>query len=163
MQAADDRGVVGRQAHVESAAAAGKPWVAGRRAAALRSRYHATLDAALALLPPGPPPRRRHHGVWNVRQRAAWNLATRMRDDADQVLRLLDDTRVPFDNNTAERALRMVKLHDKISGTFRSDDGAQAFATVRSYIQTAALNGRNRLDALRQLFTTGPWIPAGAT
>ena len=147
----------------ESAAAAGKPWVAGRRAAALRSRYHATLDAALALLPPGPPPRRRHHGVWNVRQRAAWNLATRMRDDADQVLRLLDDTRVPFDNNTAERALRMVKLHDKISGTFRSDDGAQAFATVRSYIQTAALNGRNRLDALRQLFTTGPWIPAGAT
>jgi len=149
----------------EAAAASGKPRVARRPAAALRARYHATLDGALALLPPGPPPPRRHHGVWNVRQRAAWNLATRLRDDADQVLRLLDDTRVPFDNNTAERALRMVKLHDKISGTFRSDTGATAFATIRSYIQTAALNGHNRLEALHQLFTTGPWlpIPAGGT
>jgi len=88
-----------------------------------------------------------------------------MRDDADQVLRLLDDTRVPFDNNTAERALRMVKLHDKISGTFRSDHGAAAFATIRSYVQTAALNDQNRLDALHQLFTTGAWLPhpAGGT
>jgi transposase len=149
----------------EAAAAAGKPRVARRPTAALRSRYHATLDDALALLPAGPPPPRRYQGVWNVRQRAAWNLATRMRDDADQVLRLLDDTRVPFDNNTAERALRMVKLHDKISGTFRSDTGATAFATIRSYIQTAALNGHNRLDALHQLFTTEPWLPnpAGGT
>lgn len=98
--------------------------------------------------------------------RAAWNLATRLRHHADQVLRLLDDTRVPFDNNNAERALRMVKLHDKISGTFRSDSGAEAFATIRSYIQTAALNGHNRLDVLRQLFKTGAWLPAypaGAT
>jgi hypothetical protein len=86
-----------------------------------------------------------------------------MRDKSEQVLRLLDDTAVPFDNNTAERALRMVKLHDKISGAFRSDDGACAFATIRSYIQTAALNGQNRLDALHQLFTTGPWLPSGAT
>lgn len=148
-----------------AAAAAGKATVGHHPAAALRSRYHATLDAAFALLPPGPPPQRRHRGGWNVHQRAAWNLATRMRGQADQVLRLLDDTRVPFDNNTAERALRMVKLHDKISGTFRSDTGAAAFATIRSYIQTAALNGHNRLGALHQLFTTGPWLPnlAGGT
>jgi transposase len=150
----------------ETAAAAGRRKVPAANAARLRARYHATLDIALALLPPGPPPRRRHQCPWNIHQRAAWNLASRLRDDADQVLRLLDDSRVPFDNNTAERALRMMKLHDKISGTFRSDTGAAAFATIRSYIQTAALNGHNRLDALRQLFTTGPWIPstpAGAT
>ncbi|MGH9286603.1 MAG: IS66 family transposase, partial [Acidimicrobiales bacterium] len=147
----------------EAAAAAGNPKVAARKAAALRTRYHDTLDVALALLPQGPPPRRRHRGEWSVHQRAAWNLATRMREKADDVLRLLDHTAVPFDNNTAERALRMVKLHDKISGAFRSDGGAAAFATIRSYIQTAALNGQNRLDALHHLFTTGPWLPVGGT
>lgn len=70
------------------------------------------------------------------------------------MLRLLDDTWVRFDNNIAERSLRLVKLHHKISGTFSSQDGSTAFATVRSYIQRAALNGQNRLDALHQLFTT---------
>ncbi len=146
----------------ETAADAGQPKVPARKANSIRRHYHDTLALALALLPSGPPPRRRHQGHWNIHQRAAWNLATRMRDDADQVLRLLDDTRVPFTNNTAERALRPTKLHDKISGTFRSDDGAAAFATIRSYLQTVALNGHNRLEALNQLFTTGPWLPQSA-
>jgi transposase len=48
----------------------------------------------------------------------------------------------------------MVKIHDKISGTFRSSAGAESFATIRSYIQTAANHNLNRLD-----FTTGPWLP----
>ena len=59
----------------------------------------------------------------------------------------------------AERALRMVKIHDKISGTFRSNDHLQAFVTIRSYLQTANKHGINLLNALQQLFTTGPWIP----
>jgi transposase len=147
----------------ETAAAAGRPRVGTRRAKTIRARYHAALDAAFATLPAGPPPRRRHQGGWTIYERNAWNLATRMRAHADDVLRLLDDTAVPFTNNTAERALRPTKLHDKISGTFRSDDGAQAFATIRSYLQTAALNGNNRLDVLHQLFTTGPWLPAAAS
>ena len=53
----------------------------------------------------------------------------------------------------------MVKIHDKISGTFRSSAGAESFATIRSYIQNAANHNLNRLDVLRQLFTTGPWLP----
>jgi transposase len=96
----------------ETAAALGQPAVDPAVAAALRGRYHATLDVAFALLPAGKPPPRRHRGGWNIHQRKAFNLASRMRADADQVLRLLDDTRVPLDNNAAERALRMVKLHD---------------------------------------------------
>jgi len=64
-----------------------------------------TLDVALALLPAGAPPRRRHSGGWNNAQRKAGNLATRMRRNADQVLRLLDDTRVALTNSTAEGAL----------------------------------------------------------
>jgi hypothetical protein len=88
-------------------------------------------------------------------------LAIRLKNGADDVLRLLDDTTVPLTNNAAERSLRMVKLwDDKISGTFRSKKGAEDFATIRSYIQTAAQNGENRLDVLRQLFTGRPWIPA---
>lgn len=51
-------------------------------------------------------------------------------------------------------------MHDKISGTFRSEEGARAFATVRSYLQTAAQSGKNRLEVLQQLFTSGPWLPA---
>jgi transposase len=144
----------------ESASAAGGAKVHSRTAAAIRLRYHEILDRAFALLPAGPPPRRRHRGGWSICEREAWNLASRLRDDADDVLRLLDNTAVPLTNNAAERSLRMVKLHDKISGTFRSEDGARAFVTVRSYLQTAALNGKNRLEVLRQLFTSGPWLPA---
>jgi transposase len=144
----------------EAAAAAGKAKVPSRKAAVIRLRYNEILDGAFSLLPPGPPPRRRHRGGWSICEREAWNLASRLRNGADDVLRLLDDTAVPLTNNTGERALRMVKLHDKISGTFRSEEGARAFATIRSYLQTAGLNGKNRLDVLRQLFTTGPWLPA---
>jgi hypothetical protein len=60
----------------------------------------------------------------------------------------------------------MVKIHDKISGPFHSLAGAQAFAAVRSYLQTAANHNENLLSVLRQLFTAGPWLPplpAGGT
>jgi transposase len=143
----------------EQAADIGLPRVRHRRANAITKRYQDTLDAAFAALPKGPPPRRRHTGGWSTQQREAWNLATRLRAGAPEVLHLLRDSAVPFDNNAGERALRMVKLHDKISGSFRSDDGAQAFATIRSYLQTAALQGHNRLAVLRRLFVDGPWLP----
>jgi transposase len=150
----------------EDAAQAGLAAVDGKVVRRVRRRYHQTLDLVFSLLPEGPPPRRCHTGAWTDVQRKAWNLATRMRTDVDQILRCLDDTRVPFDNNEAERSLRMVKLHDKISGTFHSLDGAEAFAAVRSYLQTAAKHGQNLLGVLHQLFTTGPWLPpnpAGGT
>ena len=145
--------------HAETAAEAEQAKVPARQAARIRRRYDQTIDVALSLLPLGSPPPRRHTGGWSVSQREAWNLATRLRRDKQQVLRLLNDTRVPLDNNQAERDLRMVKLHDKISGTFRSTAGAQAYAGIRSYVQTAAKHGLNQLAALEQLFTTGPWLP----
>ncbi len=87
-----------------------------------------------------------------------------MSTGADDVLRCLADTRVSLDNNVAERALRMVKLHDKISGCFHSLAGAEAFAAIRSYLQTADHHDQNLLEVLRQLFATGPWLPpAGAS
>ena len=146
----------------ETAAAAGHRVVDADIAAAITSRYRSTLDVAFALLPPGPPPPRRHSGGYSTAQRKAWNLATRMRRDTDAVLRCLTDTRVSSDNNVAERALRMVKLHDKISGCFHSLAGAEAFADIRSYLQTADHHNRNLLGVLRDLFTVGPWLPPAA-
>ena len=146
----------------ETAAAAGRGSVEDDLAAAIRARYHATLDVAFALLPDSPPPRRRHSGGYSTAQRKAWNLATRMRRDTAAVLRCLADTRVSLDNNAAERALRMVKLHDKVSGCFHSLAGAEAFAAIRSYLQTADHHNRNLLGVLRDLFTTGPWLPPAA-
>jgi transposase len=75
------------------------------------------------------------------------------------VLRFLDDVRMPFDNNQAERDLHMVKLQQMISGCWRTLDGAQAFLTVRSYVSTARKHGVNPLHALRQLFQGSPWLP----
>jgi len=146
----------------EAAAAEGAAAVDDVVAAAIVARYHSTLDVAFALLPPGPMPRLRHTGGWNVAQRKAFNLATRMRTGAPDVLRCLADTRVSLDNNVAERALRMVKLHDKISGCFHNLTNAEAFAAIRSYIQTADHHDENLLGVLRQLFTTGAWLPPAA-
>jgi transposase len=143
----------------EAAASAGRRGVDAGRAAKIRASYHQGLDEVFALLPVGPPPPRRARPRWSEPQRKAWNLATRLLAHADDFLRCLDDTRVGWDNNVSERALRMVKIHDKISGPFHSLAGAEAFAAERSYLQTAANHGQNLLGVLRQLFTTGPWFP----
>jgi hypothetical protein len=79
------------------------------------------------------------------------------------VLRFLDDLRMSFTNNQAERDIRMVKLQQKISGCWRALADAEAFPTVRSSIATARKQGHNLLAILRQLFQGAPWLPAPAT
>ena len=81
------------------------------------------------------------------------NLAERMRDYADDVLRFMYDFNVPFDNNQAERDLRMMKVKQKISGTFRSSNGADYFLRIRTYITTARKQGINAFIALQDLLT----------
>jgi transposase len=63
---------------------------------------------------------------------------------------------VTFDNNLAERDIRMTKLKLKISGTFRSEDGANAFARIRGYISTLKKQGLNVLHALTKAFLGDP-------
>jgi len=87
-------------------------------------------------------------------------LARRLLDRQDDILRFAHDLRVPFDNNTSEQSVRMVKVRQKISATMRVPQGAQDFVTIRSYLQTAAKQGRNALDVLIALFEGRPWMPS---
>jgi transposase len=99
----------------------------------------------------GPP------GVLGRRHRA---LARRIRRRLDDYLRFATDLRVPFDNNPAEREIRMVKVKQKVSGCLRTLTGAQDFAAMRSYLSTAAKHGRRPFDVLTELTSGNVWIPA---
>jgi transposase len=88
-------------------------------------------------------------------------LARRMRERIDDYLRSAHDIRgCPFDNNPAEPEVRMVKIRQKISGSMRTLTGAEHFCHLRSYLATATKHGINLYDALIQLTSGRPWIPA---
>ena len=87
-------------------------------------------------------------GRGHPRRRTGHNLLIRLRDHKDDALRFLHDPTVPFTNNQAERDLRMMKVRQKISGGFRSDTGAQTFATLRTVLSTARKQGWNILATL---------------
>lgn len=84
------------------------------------------------------------------------NLILRLDLQRKQVLGFMYDFEVPFDNNLAERDIRMTKLKLKISGTFRSIAGVKAFARIRGYISTLKKQGLNVWDALTKAFTGNP-------
>jgi transposase len=88
----------------------------------------------------------------------ARNLVERLRDYSPEVLRFVYDFRVSFNNNAAERDLRMMKVQQKISGTFRSSQGAVAFCRIRSYIATSRKMGLNVIEALSSVFNGYPLL-----
>ena len=82
----------------------------------------------------------------------------------DMILRFATDLTVPFTNNVTERAVRPVKVQQRTSGgAWRTLAGLIDFAIVQSYLDTATKWGLDKLDALHQLFTTGPWLPPTLT
>jgi transposase/uncharacterized coiled-coil protein SlyX len=115
------------------------------------------LDQGDQLHPRAPaPPGQRGRG----KQSDARNLLDRLRKQQKAVLTFLEDLRVDFDNNLAERDLRMVKVQQKISACFRSIAGAQAFARIRGYLSTLRKQGLPLFSSLQAALAGHPVLPS---
>ncbi len=97
---------------------------------------------------------------WRCKQSPARNLLDRLRKHQQAVLLFLEDLRVDFDNNLAERDLRMVKVQQKVSGCFRSGAGSQAFARIHGYVSTLRKQGMPLLSALQATLCGHPVLPS---
>ncbi|HEU4542330.1 MAG TPA: IS66 family transposase [Jiangellaceae bacterium] len=137
------------KALVEAAAAAGHDRLDQQVLADLLARWAHGIDVAYAA---NPPPAGKGRGK-------ILSLVDRLRGFTTEIWRFAHDFAVPFDNNQAERDLRMVKLQPKISGGWRTIDGARHWLRLRSYISTAAKHGIHTLTALRDAVTGNPWLP----
>jgi transposase len=94
-----------------------------------------------------------------VKQTLARNLLERLCLGQEQVLAFLDDLTIPFDNNQAERDLRLLKVQQKVSGAFRADSGAQAFSWIRGDLSTLSKQGVALFAALEMVFAGQPLYP----
>lgn len=86
-------------------------------------------------------------------------LASRLINRQDDYLRFTVDPQAPFDNNSAEREIRMIKVRQKVSGCLRTLSGAEQFCAIRSYLATAAKHGIQLFDSLTRLAEGNPWLP----
>ena len=133
----------------ERAIAKGKAALSQATLSRYRKLYGAIVQKGLKANPYNPPPVKKRGPDKKTKPR---NLIERIRDYADDILRFFYDFKVPFDNNFSERDIRMMKVKQKISGCFRSWDGAKFFARTRSFIVTARKQNVNVFKALRDLF-----------
>jgi len=124
---------------------------------AFAARYDRLVADGLAANPD--PAHGRKRGYY---QRRSFNLVSAFAAHRQPILRYMYDLEVGFSNNQAERDLRPVKIHRKVSSCFRSTAGAERFAHVRSYLSTTRKHEINALDALTRLFNGDPWMPSQA-
>lgn len=121
------------------------------------ARYAALVAEGLRLNPPAPPTGGKQG---RPRRSPAGNLALRLATHRTATLAFMTDLAVPFDNNQAERDLRMMKVREKISGCFRSMAAVDRFCQVRSYVSTLRKQGLPILAALADAFRGHPPVPA---
>jgi len=135
--------------------------LAPERIAAFEEQYQKILKAAeeetkISETPGG----QGKHG--RKKQSKAKNLLDRCRKYQEEILAFMKDFTIPFTNNQAERDLRMMKLKQKISGVFRSEEGAMNFCRVRGFISTIKKHDRPVLPELRRVFEGKPFMPTEA-
>jgi len=125
-------------------------------------RYQQVLEEGFETNPPTPTAAMSESGPkkrGRKKQSKARNLLDRLSKYRSEVLAFMYDFRVPFDNNLAERDLRMMKVQQKISGCFRSSEGAKFFCRIRSYISTVRKQGKNVLEMIERVFKGNPLLP----
>lgn len=148
--------LVGAHRQVKAAKARGHTALGETEIATLRRNYQQILATADAQSPARVHPKT----GGRVAQTEPRRLLNRLREYQHDVLRFATDFRVPFDNNLAERDIRMVKLRQKISGCLRSATGAEHFTAIRSVMSTARKQAVNEFDVLHDAFTGNTWTPA---
>ena len=114
------------------------------RLAAYEAEYDAIIAAGFAANPSSVKSRPRPIG--RPKQSPPKNLLDRLHKHKAGVLAFMYDFRIPFDNNLVERDVRMIKVQQKVSGSFRTLEGAHIFCDIRSYISTARKHGLNAID-----------------
>jgi len=114
-----------------------------------RLKYRALLKEAEI---ESPEPIRPKGKRGRIKKSKSRNLLERLRDYEQDALRFMDNKHVPFSNNLGENDIRMTKVQQKISGCFRSMDGANIFCRIRSYLSTCRKQGVKSSHALELLF-----------
>lgn len=149
---------------VKEAKASGKTALEPAQITAFEQQYQEILQQGWEANPPPPPvPENQPKPRGRPKQSPARNLLNRLANGQAAVLRFIHDFAVPFDNNQAERDLRMMKLKLKISGCFRSENGTYMFCRIRGYLSTLRKQGVNIWDALVQIFMGCPISPIPKT
>lgn len=141
-------------AAADAARAAGHKRLAPRLARGFSARYDLLVARGHGANPTPPPGHKR-----DAAERRSYNLVMAFETHKKPILAYMYNLDVGFTNNQAERDLRPVKLHRKISSCFKSQAGAERFAAVRSYLSTTRKNDVPAIDALTRLFNGDPWMP----
>lgn len=143
---------------VEEAKAAGMSDLTSKHQKRFRARYNLLIRRGLALSENQPSSPSGTRG--RKKQSKSKNLLDRLAARRKEVLAFMSDFKVPFDNNLAERDLRMIKVQQKISGCFRTHRGAENFCRIRGYISTLKKQGLHILSAITSIFAGQPLVPA---